>query len=87
MGWAGGDSTCVLESGQEDCCLTVLVPVSHPVQAQLSPQLPGVLTLPLSQQLLQNLLSKTRLLVGHQERPEEEEMMMGETLMRSKRLH
>lgn len=62
------ESTCVMQSGQEDGGLAALVPVPHPVQSEVPPQtrfLP--LRPPESHQLLQNLLTTTttRLPVDH----------------------
>lgn len=75
--WWG--STCVLEPGQEDGRLAALVPVPHPVQTEVPPERPRFLRPRVSHQLLQNLLSRTRLLVDPLNRPEEGEMMMEKT--------
>lgn len=61
--------TCVLESGQEDSNLAALVPVPHPVQPEVPPESPILLRPLLSHQLLQSVLTSTRLPTEHLNHP------------------
>lgn len=67
----------MLESGQEDGGLAALVPVPHPVQSEIPPEGTLLLRPLLSQQLLQDLLTSTRLPPAHLNPPGDKEQEDG----------